>query len=42
MLDDTKENFRTVVESIPNSDIASDMNMTDEQVNEYKSNLWRV
>lgn len=39
MLDDTKENFRTVVESIPNSDIASDMNMTDEQVNEYKSNL---
>lgn len=39
MLDDTKENFRTVIESIPNSDIASDMNMTDEQVNEYKSNL---
>lgn len=39
MLDDTKENFRTVVESIPNSDIASDMNMTDERVNEYKSNL---
>lgn len=39
MLDDTKENFRTVVESIPNSDIASDMNMMDEQVNEYKSNL---
>lgn len=39
MLDDTKENFRTVVEPIPNSDIASDMNMTDEQVNEYKSNL---
>lgn len=39
MLDDTKENFRTVVESIPNSDIASDINMTDEQVNEYKSNL---
>lgn len=39
MLDDTKENFRTVVESIPNSDMASDMNMTDEQVNEYKSNL---
>ena len=39
MLDDTKENFRTVVESIPNSDIASDMNMTVEQVNEYKSNL---
>lgn len=39
MLDDTKENFRTVVESIPNSDIASDMNMTDKQVNEYKSNL---
>lgn len=39
MLDDTKENFKTVVESIPNSDIASDMNMTDEQVNEYKSNL---
>lgn len=39
MLDDTKENFRTVVESIPNSDIASDMNMTDEQVNEYKFNL---
>lgn len=39
MLDDTKENFRTVVESIPNSDIASDMNMTDEQVNEYKANL---
>jgi hypothetical protein len=39
MLDDTKENFRTVVESIPNSDIASDMNMTDEQVNEYKSNF---
>jgi hypothetical protein len=39
MLDDTKEDFRTVVESIPNSDIASDMNMTDEQVNEYKSNL---
>lgn len=39
MLDDTKENFMTVVESIPNSDIASDMNMTDEQVNEYKSNL---
>lgn len=39
MLDDAKENFRTVVESIPNSDIASDMNMTDEQVNEYKSNL---
>lgn len=39
MLDDTKENFRTVVESIPNSDIASDMNMTDGQVNEYKSNL---
>lgn len=39
MLDDTKENFRTVVESIPNSDIASDMNMTDEQVNEYKSNI---
>lgn len=39
MLDDTKENFRAVVESIPNSDIASDMNMTDEQVNEYKSNL---
>lgn len=39
MLDDTKENFRTVVKSIPNSDIASDMNMTDEQVNEYKSNL---
>lgn len=39
MLDDTKENFKTVIESIPNSDIASDMNMTDEQVNEYKSNL---
>lgn len=39
MLDDAKENFRTVVEFIPNSDIASDMNMTDEQVNEYKSNL---
>lgn len=39
MLDDTKENFRMVVESIPNSDIASDTNMTDEQVNEYKSNL---
>lgn len=39
MLDDTKENFRTVVESIPNSDIASDMNMTDEQVNEYKADL---
>lgn len=39
MLDDTKENFRTVVESIPNSDIASDMNMTDEQVNEYKAYL---
>ena len=38
-LDDTKENFRTVVESIPNSDIASDMNMTDEQVNEYKADL---
>lgn len=39
MLDDTKGNFKTVIESIPNSDIASDMNMTDEQVNEYKSNL---
>lgn len=39
MLDDTKENFRTIVESIPNSDIASDMNMTDEQVNEYKADL---
>lgn len=39
MLDDTKENFRTVVESMPNSDIASDMNMTDEQVNEYKADL---
>jgi hypothetical protein len=39
MLDDTKENFKTVIESIPNSDIASDINMTDEQVNEYKSNL---
>ena len=39
ILDDTKENFRTVVESIPNSDIASDMNMTDEQVNEYKADL---
>lgn len=39
MLDDTKENFRTVVESIPNSDIASDMNMTDEQVSEYKPKL---
>lgn len=39
MLDDTKDNFRTVVESIPNSDIASDMNMTDKQVNEYKSDL---
>lgn len=39
MLDDTKENFRTVVESISNSDIASDMNMTDEQVNEYKAAL---
>lgn len=39
MLDDTKENFRTVVESIPNSDIASDMNMADEQVNEYKADL---
>lgn len=39
MLDDTKENFKTVIESIPNSDIASDMNMTDERVNEYKSNL---
>lgn len=39
MLDDTKENFRTVVESISNSDIASDMNMTDEQVNEYKADL---
>lgn len=39
MLDDTKENFKTVIESIPNSDIAFDMNMTDEQVNEYKSNL---
>lgn len=39
MLDDTRENFRTVVESIPNSDIASDMNMTDEQVNEYKADL---
>lgn len=39
MLDDTKENFRTEVESIPNSDIASDMNMTDEQVNEYKADL---
>lgn len=39
MLDDTKENFRTVVEYIPNSDIASDMNMTDEQVNEYKADL---
>lgn len=39
MLDDTNENFKTVIESIPNSDIASDMNMTDEQVNEYKSNL---
>lgn len=39
MLDDTKENFRTVVESIPNSDIASDMNMMDEQVNEYKADL---
>lgn len=39
MLDDTKEDFRTVVESIPNSDIASDMNMTDEQVNEYKADL---
>lgn len=39
MLDDTKENFRTVVESIPNSDIASDMNMTDGQVNEYKADL---
>lgn len=39
MLDDTKENFRTVVESIPNSDMASDMNMTDEQVNEYKADL---
>lgn len=39
MLDDTKENFRTVVESIPNSDIASDMNMTDEQANEYKADL---
>lgn len=39
MLDDTKENFKTVIESIPNSDIASDMNMTDEQVNEYKSDL---
>lgn len=39
MLDDTKENFRMVVESIPNSDIASDMNMTDEQVNEYKADL---
>lgn len=39
MLDDTKENFRTVVESIPNSDIASDMNMTDEQVYEYKADL---
>lgn len=39
MLDDTKENFKTVIESIPNSDIASDMNMTDEQVNEYKSNI---
>lgn len=39
MLDDTKENFRTVVESIPNSDIASDMNMTDEQVNGYKADL---
>lgn len=39
MLDDTKENFRTVVKSIPNSDIASDMNMTDEQVNEYKADL---
>ena len=39
MLDDTKENFRTVVESIPNSDIASDMNMTDERVNEYKADL---
>lgn len=39
MLDDTKENFKTVIESIPNSDIASDMNMTDEQVNKYKSNL---
>ena len=39
MLDDTKENFRTVVESIPNSDIASDMNMTDEQVNKYKADL---
>ena len=39
MLDDTKENFRAVVESIPNSDIASDMNMTDEQANEYKADL---
>lgn len=39
MLDDTKENFRTVVESIPNSDIASDMNMTDGQVNVYKADL---
>ena len=39
MLDDTKENFRTVVESIPNSDIASDMNITDRQVNEYKADL---
>lgn len=39
MLDDTKENFRTVVESIPNSDIASGMNMTDEQVNGYKADL---
>lgn len=39
MLDDTKENFKTVIEPIPNSDIASDMNMTDEQVNEYKADL---
>lgn len=39
MLDDTKENFRTVVESIPNSDIAGDMNMTDDQVNDYKNKL---
>lgn len=39
MLDDTKENFKTVIESIPNSDIASDINMTDEQVNEYKADL---
>lgn len=39
MLDDTKENFKATIESIPNEDIAKDMNMTVEEVDNYKSQL---